>query len=412
MNVKERGYLEDPYKCEFKARVLNVEDAGDGRCTVRLDRTYFYPTSGGQPNDTGKIGGSTVVDVIEDGGVVKHIVEGAVEAGEEVECSIDWERRFDHMQQHTGQHVLSRVFADELSMETVGFHLGRSVSTIDLDAPSLSGEEIERVEFEANKLIWRDIPIESRLMSREEFDRLCRDDGGALLERLRSKLPPEEKTVRLVEIRGCDISTCCGTHLEATGEIGLVKLIGTEKIRESVRVEFLCGQRALCDYMGKHLVLTELSRTFSTDWQNVAQSTKRLIEENREMRKAKEEASRELARSRALKTLGEPERLGDFELFTDILEEADASSLKESAFAIREQGARIVLMGAVKPKPFVVFACSAGAPFDMGRIMKEALEDFKGRGGGGMDYAQGGGISASDVRNVIERAIEILKESV
>ena len=232
--MTDRLYYNDPSLREFEATVTGVERAGD-RLRVALDRTAFYPTSGGQPFDTGTLGQLRVIDGVDDnGGTIAHVVEnGALEVGDPVHGAIDWPRRFDHMQQHTGQHVLSAAFEHLFQVRTLSFHLGVAASTIDL-AREMAADEIAAAEGEANRIVWEDRPVAIRYASGEE--------AAALKLR---KEPVRSGTLRLVEVEGFDLSACGGTHVARTGAIGVIAVGAWERFKGGQRIEFLCGGRAL-----------------------------------------------------------------------------------------------------------------------------------------------------------------------
>jgi alanyl-tRNA synthetase len=234
--VTERLYYEDPYLVEFDAHVLAVEPREQGRHAATLDRTAFYPTSGGQPFDTGTLGSARVVDVVDaDDHTIVHVIDARLEPGP-VHGRIDWDRRFDHMQQHTGQHVLSAAFDRVLNVRTVGFHLGSTTSTIDLSR-EVSAAEILRVEDEANQVVWQDRPVTIRFAEADEAARLP----------LRKEIA-REGPLRLVEVQDFDLSACGGTHVARTGAIGIIAVAASERFRGGSRIEFLCGSRALDGY--------------------------------------------------------------------------------------------------------------------------------------------------------------------
>ena len=227
----EKLYYQDPYQTTFSARVLTCEPSKGG-CLVNLDRTAFYPEGGGQPADHGVLGGVTVTDVHEKDGVIFHTCSGPVEVGSTVEGSIDWTRRFDHMQQHSGEHILSGLLCSLYDCSNVGFHLGADTVTIDYDR-ELTWEQVLEAERQANEAIWRDTPAEITFPA---------PDALAQLD-YRSK---KELTgqVRIVSFPGADCCACCGTHVRRAGEVGLIKVLSCQKFREGVRLEILCGQRA------------------------------------------------------------------------------------------------------------------------------------------------------------------------
>ena len=236
--MTERLYYRDAYAREFDAAVVGVDAVSKrpGHFAAVLDRTAFYPTSGGQPFDTGILGTARVVDVVDaDDGRIVHVVEGTIAAGP-VHGAIDWPRRFEHMQQHTGQHVLSAAFDRLVQVQTVSFHLGTSSSTIDL-AREVSADEIARAEAEANRVVWENRPVTIRFANADEV--------AALPLRKESK---REGVLRLVDVEDFDVSACGGTHVARTGAIGIIAVAAFEKFKGGTRLEFLSGGRALAGY--------------------------------------------------------------------------------------------------------------------------------------------------------------------
>ena len=238
--MTERLYYHDAYAREFDAAVVGVDAVSErpGHFAAVLDRTAFYPTSGGQPFDTGILGAARVVDVIDgDDGRILHLVEGPIELGP-TRGVIDWPRRFEHMQQHTGQHVLSAAFDRLLNVSTVSFHLGSTASTIDL-AREVTAAEIARAEHEANRVVWENRPVTIRFADADEV--------AALPLRKESK---RDGVLRLVDVEDFDVSACGGTHVARTGAIGIIAIAAFEKFKGGTRLEFLCGGRALAGYHG------------------------------------------------------------------------------------------------------------------------------------------------------------------
>ena len=228
----EKLYYADPFLRDFTATVLSCE-AGKGGYLVTLDRTAFYPEGGGQPADHGTMNGLAVTDVHEKNGVIFHTVENSVEIGENVDCTIDWARRFDHMQQHSGEHILSGILCRDYHCDNVGFHMGADTVTIDYNA-ELTWQQVLAAEEEANRAIWADTPVEITYPSPEELERLDYRSKKALTG-----------AVRLTEFPGADLCACCGTHVSGSGQVGLVKFLSCQKLREGVRLELVCGGRAM-----------------------------------------------------------------------------------------------------------------------------------------------------------------------
>ena len=233
----EKLYYADPFLTDFTATVLDCQ-AGKNGYTVTLDRTAFYPEGGGQPADHGTLDGAVVTDVHEKNGVIFHNVDRAVEIGKTVSGSIDWARRFDHMQQHSGEHICSGLICGRYGCDNVGFHMGTDIVTIDFNADS-PWEELLEIEGQANRYIQEDHPIDIQFHRGAELDAID----------YRSK-KPLEGDVRIVAFPGADCCACCGTHVLRSGQVGLVKFLSVQKFREGVRIELLCGQRAL-DYLSR-----------------------------------------------------------------------------------------------------------------------------------------------------------------
>jgi alanyl-tRNA synthetase len=272
-NPTKRLFFEDVAGLDFDARVVERREF-EGHPAVVLDQTGFYAESGGQPWDLGTIDGIPVLKVVEDGTVIVHVLDRPL-AGEAVHGSIDGARRFDHMQQHTGQHVLSQAFVEILNGETKSFHMGAAVATLEIGIAAASDEALERVERRANAVIFQDRPVRTYFV---EPDRI-RD--------VPLRRPPKvEGTVRVVEIEGFDYSACGGTHVRRTGEIGMIKITGTEKIRGRLRFEFLCGGRALADYQAKNRIVRDLAGALNAPGRDVPAAVSKLAAELKTARKA------------------------------------------------------------------------------------------------------------------------------
>ncbi|MBN1165057.1 MAG: hypothetical protein JXB45_10800 [Candidatus Krumholzibacteriota bacterium] len=409
MDFEERGYFRDAKKTRFRARVRKAVPDGESGSHVWLDKTYFYPLSGGQPADRGTLGGLPVVEVAEDEDGVRHTLRGSLPEGAEVEGLVDPGLRLDHMQQHSGQHLLSRVFLEKYGLSTVGFHLGEITSTIDLDGENLTEEKIREVEEEVNRLVLANTPISVRIVGREEYDRLREEDasGG---KGLRSRLPQEVEKVRLVEIEGIDSSTCCGTHCSFTGEIGTVKVLGTEKVKNGTRVEFVCGQRAYRDYRQKNEALDRLAGMFTTDWRQLPPLVEKLSREVRSLRKEIDSLHRELAKHQAEELARPTGKIGGYGLVRKVFPDAESNVLREMVSRIRDRGDLVVLIGYRRPAPGLIFACSTGIELHMGELLKSAAAVMGARGGGGADFAQGGGGEEARVDAALDEAERLARE--
>ncbi len=266
MGKTERLYYEDPYMRSFTAKVVSCVQE-KGRYTVELDRTAFYPEGGGQPADRGKLGCADVTDVHEKDGAVLHYCTAPLETGGTVEGTVDWERRFDHMQQHSGEHIVSGIICSRFGCSNVGFHMGADSVLIDYDA-EITEEELQKLEDDANAYIWEDHAIEITWPSPEELEELD----------YRSK---KELTgdVRIVRFPGADCCACCGTHVSRSGEVGLVKFISRQKFHDGVRLELLCGKRALAHLSAHRDQNLEVSRLLSAKWHSTGQAVERVMGE-------------------------------------------------------------------------------------------------------------------------------------
>lgn len=396
--MTERLYYHDAFLREFDAQVLACEPAGE-HFEVRLDRTAFYATSGGQPCDTGRLGTSSVLDVreCEDGAVV-HVTDRALAPGgvpNIVHGAIDWPRRFDHMQQHTGQHLLSAVFLQHFCMRTVSFHLGREISTIDLDAKSLNLAQVEGAERRVNALIFDDRPVTIRFGTREELASI-----GVRKEVSR------EGRLRAIEIEGVECQPCGGTHVSRTGEVGLVLLRKFEKQRGNWRVEFLCGARALAAARKDYAALGDASRLLGSAPADLPAQLRRGLDEKRETERHHKRILERLAQYEARELLdavgavahGQPARL-----VVRVLDDDGALYVRLLATAIAASGQAVALL-ATRAGGHVVFAQSAGLPGDMDSLLRAALAEFGGRGGGTRDFAQGGVPDAASLDRLLASA--------
>jgi alanyl-tRNA synthetase len=381
--VTERLYYTDPCLVEFDARVLESSFGADGRGSIVLDRTAFYPTSGGQPHDTGTLGDARVVDVIDrDDGTIVHCVEGGFPAGPVHGC-IDWCRRFEHMQQHTGQHVLSAAFDRLLGVRTVSFHLGSSSSTIDLDR-EISAQDIARAESEANRIVWENRPVTIRFVDSSEAAKLP----------LR-KEPVREGPLRLIEVEGFDVSACGGTHVARTGAIGIIAMGAAERLRGGTRVEFFCGVRALRDYRSIRTTVTESARLLSIMPAELPAAIERLQAECRDARRTSKDLRTALAAFEAEALAASAERHGGLSLVARAMDGWDAHGLKLLASQIAGRpGFVVVLISSPAPSAIVV-ARSAGLNADSAAILKALTMRFGGKGGGRPELAQGGGLSGA-----------------
>ena len=380
--MTERLYYTDPYLAEFDANVLRVEPY-EGRLAAVLDRTALYPTSGGQPFDTGRLGTATVIDVVDrDDEVILHVVDGPLEPGP-VRGVIDWTRRFDHMQQHTGQHVLSAAFDRLFNARTESFHLGTTSSTIDLNRPVSPGE-IERAEDESNRVVWENRPVSIRFADAEEAARLP----------LR-KEPARTGKLRLIEVTDFDISACGGTHVARTGAIGAIGVKSSERFRGGTRVEFLCGVRVLKGYRVLRDAMAASVRLVSVLPAELPAGIERLQADGKETKRQLKDLQTRLATFEGAALADRAERRGNVQVVIEALEGWDQNGLKAIASAITARSGYAAVLFSVPQPSAVVIARAAGGTVDSAAVLKKLIERFGGKGGGRPELAQGGGLQGS-----------------
>ncbi len=367
-----RLYYDDSYLRGFTARVVSVECG-----LVYLDRTAFYPTSGGQPHDLGSIGGRGVIEVSGQEDRVAHRVDGAVAVGAEVECLVDWGRRFDHMQQHTGQHLLSAVLAEEHGIGTVSFHLGTDTCTIDVDAASVAPALMTEVERRVNAVVTENRPVGVSY-------RDSREDIGL------RRPSDREGTIRVVTIADLDRSACGGTHVRATGEIGSIALRKTDRIRGITRIEFVCGARATARARADFDALSQTARAFSAPIDEVPGLVAEQIDKLAASDKARRKIAMELAQLRGaeLHRSAEPNAAGWKTHVRRIASGALEEDIRAEAQAF-VHGGRAVYLAAAESSGALLLAVSPDGPFAAGEALKKVVAKFGGRGGGNAALAQG-----------------------
>jgi alanyl-tRNA synthetase len=390
-----RLYYTDPYLREFDATVV-ATTTHDGRAAVVLDRTAFYPTSGGQPYDVGTLSDAHVIEVLDDDeGRVLHVVD-RVPGAAAVRGAIDWTRRFDHMQQHTGQHVLSAAFDRLLGARTESFHLGTEYSTIDL-ARDLSPADVARAETEANRVVWEDRPVEVRFASAAE--------AATLGMRKESK---REGTLRLIDVQDFDLSACGGTHVARTGAIGVIAVSATERFRGGLRVTFLCGGRALHGFHALRDVVGGSVRALSVLPAELPAAIERLQAEGRDQRRQVKDLQTQLAAHEADALAGTGVEAGAVRLVAAARAGWDAAALKIIAARIAERPGHVAVLIGDPPASPIVVARAPDAAVDAGAVLKQLVQRHGGKGGGRADLAQGGGLT-SPAADVLQSAHELLR---
>ena len=396
MPVTERLYYSDSHLIEFEARVVDVTERVSGWTAVILDRTAFYPTGGGQPSDTGTLNGSRVVECIDDGDKgVLHVVQGAAPARDAlVRGRVDWPRRLDHIQQHTGQHILSQALVTLFNAPTKSFRVMDVSCEIDVELNNPTTELIERAVELANNVIW-----ENRAIT---ILNVTSDQAAELPLRKESA---REGELRLIEIEGFDLTPCGGTHAVRTGEVGMIAVRSWERAKGLTRIEFVAGTRALADYRKANRSAREIAAMFSTGRDDAPQLAAQIVDENKELHRRIRVLEEEAAGVEAERLLATA-RNG---IVVHVFDGRDAESLKKLAHALIGNPGVIALLGSRdKDTARLVFARSADAAGDMSSLMREACAMLDGRGGGRPEMAQGGGKNIEQLSEAIEHAANSL----
>ena len=396
MPITERLYYLDSHLIEFDARVVDVTERVSGWTAVTLDRTAFYPTGGGQPSDTGTLDGARVVECIDEGENVLHVIQGQTPAvGSNVRGRVDWPRRLDHLQQHTGQHILSQAFVTLFGAPTRSFRVMEQVCEIDVELTDPTTERIERAVELANNVIWEDRAVIIKRVTPEEAAQLpLRKDPG------------REGELRLIDIQGFDLTPCGGTHARNTGEVGLIAVRSWERAKGLTRIEFVAGRRALEDYRRANNTARNVATLFSAGRDDVPALAERMIEENKELHRRVSALEEIAARLEAEELIAEATVGSDgVKIISKTFANRDPESLKHLAQALIAHQKTIALLGSQdKDAARLVFARSADASGDMKTLMRQACATIDGRGGGKPDLAQGGGRSVEKVGEAIAQA--------
>lgn len=403
--MTKRLYYDNAYCVAFQAKVID-RFVLDNHQAVILDQTCFYPSSGGQPHDTGRINGAQVVDVYvrESDNAVVHIIDGNV-ISDFSEGEIDWKRRFDHMQQHTGQHILSQAFVRIAKAPTLSFHLGADIATIDLPKDGLTPKLVEEAEILANEIVWDDRLIHSRYVGQEDIEEIS----------LRKVPDLNGDQYRLIEIEDFDLCACGGTHVSRTGEVGIIKIVKSEGRGDELRIEFHCGRRALNDYREKNKVLNNLSAEFTTSFKELESSVARLRAEAKASRNSLKRKTKQLIAFEVEEML-RSERADEDALtvITKIFLDRDLEEIRMMANQIVRNPNCVALFGLTGKRDQLVFASSEGIRIGMDQVLAQVLQKLEdGSGGGSAKFAQGSGLAANTqlLRQALEEAQEIVIKS-
>ncbi len=360
-----------------------------------LDQTCFYPESGGQPCDKGTINEVEVLKVLEDEARIIHLLDEDI-SSDKITGKIEWQTRFDHMQQHSGQHILSQSFHELLGAETLSFHLGEAISSVEMDIRKISEEEVENVERRANEIVFQDREIKCYFIPEEKI-------GSVPLRR-----PPKKKgLIRVVEVSDFDFSACGGTHVRRAGEIGLIKILKLERIRNNVRFEFICGKRTLEDYLWKNRILRELSTRFTVNEGEILNTVEKLSSDLKSQKRKGKKMQEKIAQYEAQEIIQETKEKIIKELFVDKTPE----EVRFLVLNIIRKGDFVVLFGLKgEERGHLILACSENINIDMREIVPLVSPLIKGKGGGRPSLVEIAGEETENLEQALERAFEFIKK--
>lgn len=424
--MTERLYYTDSYQTEFEAEVVSiaavsvVDEGGSKKevAAVELSASFFYPTSGGQAFDTGTLGEWQVVDVIADKGGsdspgrVLHVLDAdwavlssKVTPRQTLHGVIDWPRRYDHMQQHSGQHLLSHAFFTRFGYETVSVHFGALESTLDLATNAIAESEREAVERYVNEIVYAQLPIKAYFVDESE------------IAELPLRRPPKVSgKIRVVEIDGIDYSACGGTHCQTTGELGPIKVLRMEKSRKNTRVAFVCGWLAHADYAQKHQLLSASAQLFTTEMAQVPGSIERLLEQNKALNRRLSGLVDDMLAVEVAKLAEMAQPIGSvksYRVVKQVFNDREISEVKKLAGLLQEaHDDLVVLLGVCNEERLTaIFACGKNVAIDMGVLLRDALRVHGGNGGGRPNFAQGGNVDALHAQAILDSVATQLYES-
>lgn len=389
----ERLYFQDAYLQEFTARVVERQ-VREGFPVVILNRTGFYPESGGQPHDLGWLNEVRVIRVEEENGLILHFLEKEL-TEDEVRGRIDWTRRFDHMQQHTGQHILSQAFYELVRGETLSFHLGQAESTVEIGIPAVKDETLLRVEELANRVVFSDLEVKSYFLPEEEVSSIP----------LR-KLPKKAGLIRVVEVSGFDYSACGGTHCRRTGEIGLIKIIKQEKIRGNVRFSFVCGFRALREFENRRRWLRAAASLFSAEESEVLACAEKNLTELKSMKKKQKKLEEKLAFFEAREILGQ----SSSRIISGFYEDKSPEEIKFLALNLVHQAEVLVVLAAKSNDYFhLVVAAADSLKTDVRAVIPVLQAEMQLKGGGSPTLIELVSPEKEKAKTAVKLTVEFLK---
>jgi alanyl-tRNA synthetase len=398
--MKEKLYYLNPYTKSFSAHVVKQEQGEDGGWYVVLDQTAFYPTGGGQPYDEGTIDGRKVINVEEVEGEIRHYLDGPLQEIQEIKTGeIDWARRFDHMQQHCGQHILSAAFDHLFQYKTVGFHLGAETLTIDLETENLTKEEINKAEELANKIILENRLIEVKWVTEEELSQYS----------LRKETKVKED-IRLVIIPDFDYNGCGGTHPNTTGEVSAVKILDWERQKKKVRVQFVCGNRVIQQLDRKQQILLKLTKLLNSPEKEMEAAVLRLLDSGKSLEKALEQAKENLLLFEAKELTSRSAFLEGNKMAAEVFHNRSIQELQKLARFVTtaEKQVLVFFVSETENRLQLVFARGVARTENMKTLIGEILPLIHGKGGGNESFAQGGGELLMPAEEILHKILTMV----
>jgi alanyl-tRNA synthetase len=399
--MENKLYYKDTYIQSFSSKVIRQEQDEAGNWYIVLRETAFYPTGGGQPHDLGTIEDRKVINVEEIDGAIRHYLESPIEEiGMEVRGIIDWQRRFDHMQQHAGQHILSAAFDHLFQFKTVSFHLGNELLTIDIGTELLTDQEAKQAEELANKIILENRPIEIKWVTEKELSQYT----------LRKETKVKED-IRLVIIPDFDYNGCGGTHPKATGEVQAIKILNWERQKKNIRVQFVCGNRVLTQLHQKQKVLLELTKFLNAPEKDMGQAVIRLLENGKKLEKSLEQSQDILLQYEA-KDLLEKSKTGNQEnIVMSVFQDRTIQVLQKLARNVTAENERSMAFFVSENEGRLQLVCARGKKRteNMKKLIGSALAIISGKGGGNEFFAQGGGDALISGQEMLQHLVEMTK---
>jgi len=397
-------YHENSYQRKFRAMVLDKKVEKETSALI-LDQSCFYPNAGGQLCDRGTIEGLPVIDVQEVEANILHYIKGdiSINQGDMITGEIDWKCRFDHMQQHSGQHVLSGILMSAWQKETLSFHMGEKVCTLDISHTSIDEKQTEHLEEMANQVIYDNKTIRQYYMN---------ENSNHITEKLRKTQELHEK-LRIVEIDKFDLTACGGTHCKNTGEIAIIKIIGWENRKDKTRISFLCGHRALADYRKKHRIIKHLSGFFTVGVNQLEEKVAQLSKEKSELTKGFNRIEKELIRYEAEELkIKYSKNEKDYFLVSKLFSEKPVHLLRQISLMLINEQKCLVIIGAEKPEPVICLACSQDITIHMGELIRQIMIEYNGKGGGSNYMAVGKLKKSADLSKVFNKTTKLIFQKV